>query len=73
MNPPPNTLDYQVAYDNDWLMPEYDDDFYCDDDFCQTCGGEGYGYACDLEFDWVNYGEVWTVCPDCMGTGRDSR
>lgn len=40
---------------------------------CETCWGEGSGEECELEMDWVNYGTNWVMCPDCKGTGYQSR
>ena len=40
---------------------------------CLTCHGEGAGEECELELDWINYGRDWVTCPDCGGTGRESK
>ncbi len=54
---------------------DYFDDF--DDldepDVCETCWGEGSGEEAELEMDWINYGTDWVMCPDCKGTGYQSR
>lgn len=53
--------------------PDSEDFDWREYESCMTCGGEGSGPENELEADGVNYGPEWVVCPDCKGTGRETK
>lgn len=39
---------------------------------CPLCHGEGFGEECEIESDWINYGNDLITCPECGGKGWTS-
>lgn len=48
---------------------DFDDDYDGPEPACTHCGGDGFTEANEAYNDYVNYGDEYTDCPYCRGTG----